>query len=108
MSDADQQRCGVGVQDLARALDRPEADIRELVRPQGRPGGFKRPHYLAYANATKTKLGPQNVRTTSVGAPLRRPRGAPPQGRRERLRSSAASVDAPWQASAWSLIEFPD
>jgi len=44
------------VLDVALALGRSEADVRELVKPQKRSGGFTRPRYLTYANKSKTHV----------------------------------------------------
>lgn len=50
------RRHGVPVLDLALALGTTEAGVRELVKPQKRPGGFTRPRYLIYTNKAKTHV----------------------------------------------------
>lgn len=50
------RRHGVRVLDLALALGVPESAIRELVKPQRRPGGFTRPRFLIYANKAKSHV----------------------------------------------------
>lgn len=47
---------GLPVLDVALALGRTEAEVRELVKPQRRSGGFTRPRYLAYANKAKSRV----------------------------------------------------
>jgi hypothetical protein len=44
------------VLDVALALGRSEADVRELVKPQKRSGGFTRPRCLAYTNTKRTQV----------------------------------------------------
>ena len=53
---ADTKRHGLPVLDLALQLGKTEPDIRELVKPQHRSGGFTRPRYLEYTDATKTHV----------------------------------------------------
>lgn len=55
-SDADKRKHGIRILDLAIALNKTEDDVRELVVPQKRSGGFTRPRYLTYASATKTHV----------------------------------------------------
>ena len=54
--DADKRKDGIRILDLAIALNKTEDDVRELVMPQNRSGGFTRPRFLAYANAAKTHV----------------------------------------------------
>ncbi len=54
--DTETRKHGLPVLDVALALGRSEADVRELVKPQRRSGGFTRPRYLAYANKAKTHV----------------------------------------------------
>ena len=50
------RRHGLPILDVALALGKTEDEIRELVKPQRRSGGFTRPVYLAYANQSKTHV----------------------------------------------------
>lgn len=50
------RRHGLPILDVALALGKPENEIRELVKPQLRSGGFRRPVYLTYANQSKTDV----------------------------------------------------
>ncbi|VXB08015.1 hypothetical protein [Nocardioides sp. AX2bis] len=54
--DTETRKHGLPVLDVALALGRSEAEVRELVKPQKRSGGFTRPCYLAYANKAKTHV----------------------------------------------------
>jgi hypothetical protein len=54
--------------DVALAVGRSEAEVRELVKPQKRAGGFTRPQYLTYANKAKTHV-------KAIGCPHGRCRG---------------------------------
>lgn len=54
--DTETRRQGLPVLDVAIAVGRTEAEVRELVKPQKRAGGFTRPRYLAYANTAKTHV----------------------------------------------------
>jgi len=54
--DTETRKRGLPVLDVALALGRSEADVRELVKPQKRSGGFTRPRYLTYANRAKTHM----------------------------------------------------
>jgi hypothetical protein len=59
---------GLPLLDLALALDRTEAEVRELVKPQRRPAGFTRPRFLVYADKAKTRV-------KAIGCPHDRCRG---------------------------------
>jgi hypothetical protein len=59
---------GLPLLDVALALGRTEAEVRELVKPQRRPAGFTRPRYLVYADKAKTKV-------KALGCPHDRCRG---------------------------------
>lgn len=54
--DTETRKRGLPVLDIALALGRSEAEVRELVKPQKRSGGFTRPRYLTYTNKTKTHV----------------------------------------------------
>ncbi|RYP89054.1 hypothetical protein EKO23_01100 [Nocardioides guangzhouensis] len=62
------RKYGVPILDLALALGRTEDEVRELVTPQKRTGGFTRPRYLTYADKAKTKV-------KAIGCPHGRCRG---------------------------------
>jgi hypothetical protein len=55
-ANADVKRDGLPVLDLALELGRTEADLRELVKPQHRSGGFTRPAFLKFADEAKTHV----------------------------------------------------
>lgn len=50
------RRHGLPILDVALALGKTEDEIRELVKPQRRSGGFTRPVYLVYANQARTHV----------------------------------------------------
>ncbi|GAA5117275.1 hypothetical protein GCM10023339_27770 [Alloalcanivorax gelatiniphagus] len=54
--DTPTRRHGLPILDVALALGRTEAEIRELVKPQKRSGGFTRPVYLVYGDRAKTHV----------------------------------------------------
>ena len=56
MTDTGTRKGGLPVLDVALAVGRAEAEVRELVKPQRRSGGFTRPRYLTYANKAKTHV----------------------------------------------------
>ena len=55
-ADTETRKHGLPVLDVALALGRSEAEVRDMVRPQKRSGGFTRPQYLTYANKAKTHV----------------------------------------------------
>ena len=54
--DGEARKDGVRVLDVALALGRSEDEVRALVQPTRRTGGFTRPRYLAYADQAKTRV----------------------------------------------------
>lgn len=54
--DTPTRRHGLPILDVALALGKTEDEVRELVKPQRRSGGFTRPVYLVYANQAKTDV----------------------------------------------------
>lgn len=51
---------------FALAVGRSEGDVRELVKPQKRPGGFTRLRYLTYATKAKTNVKAIECPTTDA------------------------------------------
>ncbi|PWN04262.1 hypothetical protein DJ010_00995 [Nocardioides silvaticus] len=87
---------GLPVLDVALALGKTEAEIRELVKPQKRAAGFTRPVYLAYANESKThvKAVPCPPARPVPRPALRRPRHPPARGRSQRVRRHLLTLPA--------------
>lgn len=56
--DEDAARQGMTLQELALRLGKSEWNVRQLVTPRARKAGFKRPRFLEYADAAKTRLRP--------------------------------------------------
>jgi hypothetical protein len=108
-ADTDTRRSGIAVLDLALALGRTEADVRELVKPQKRSGGFTRPRYLVYTNRHKTHV-------KAIGCPHDRCRGRRYADHVVLLPEVAASGygvicrhcrRAPAVADAWPRTQYP-
>jgi hypothetical protein len=107
--DTQTRKHGVPVLDLALALGVSEGQVRELVKPQKRSGGFTRPRYLTYADKARTKV-------KAIGCPH-----PPCRGRRHAdhvvlLPEVAASGygvicsrcrRAPVESDAWAKRQFP-
>jgi hypothetical protein len=55
-SDTATRKHGLPILDVALAVGRSEAEIRELVKPHNRSGGFTRPRYLTYADKGKASV----------------------------------------------------
>jgi hypothetical protein len=103
------RRHGLPVLDLALMLGVTEDDIRELVKPQQRTGGFTRPRYLQYADKAKNKV-------KAIGCPHGRCRGRQHADHVVLLPEVAASGfgvicttcrRAPNTGVAWDLLQFP-
>ncbi|WP_395695265.1 hypothetical protein [Nocardioides sp.] len=108
-ADTDTRRNGIAVLDLALALGQTEADVRELVKPQKRSGGFTRPRYLTYTNRHKTHV-------KAIGCPHDRCRGRRYADHVVLLPEVAASGygvicrhcrRTPAVAEAWSRTQYP-
>jgi hypothetical protein len=107
--DTETRKRGLPVLDVALTLGRSEADVRELVKPQRRSGGFTRPRYLAYANKTKTHV-------KAIGCPHDRCKGRRFANHVVLLPEVAASGYAvicthcrrtPASHDAWPSTQFP-
>jgi hypothetical protein len=107
--DTASRKHGLPVLDVALAVGRPEADIRELVRPQKRSGGFTRPRYLVYADKAK-------ARVKAIGCPHGRCKGRRFADHVALLPEVAASGygvicrhcrRAPALHDEWPLTQFP-
>lgn len=108
-ADTDTRKYGLPVLDVALALGHSEADVRELVKPQRRSGGFTRPRYLAYADKAKTRV-------KAIGCPHGRCQGRRFADHVVLLPEVAASGygvicthcrRTPATHDAWPLTQFP-
>lgn len=107
--DTTTRKRGLPVLEVALAVGRSEDDVRELVKPQKRAGGFTRPRYLAYADPAKTKVKP-------VGCPHGRCEGRRSADHVVLLPEVAASGfgvicthcrRAPSMTGQWPVTQFP-
>lgn len=108
-SDATVRRHGLPVLDVALAVGRTEAEVRELVRPAHRSAGFDRPRYLSYADDAKTRV-------RAIGCPHQKCRGRRAADHVVLLPEVAASGyavicghcrRAPATVDEWPLTQFP-
>ncbi|WP_341927878.1 hypothetical protein [Nocardioides psychrotolerans] len=108
-ADTATRKHGLPVLDVALAVGRSEADVRDLVKPQKRSGGFTRPRYLAYADKAKTHV-------KAIGCPHGRCRGRRPSSHVVLLPEVAASGygvicrscrRTPATHDAWPNTQFP-
>jgi hypothetical protein len=108
-ADTETRRHGLPVLDVALALGRAEAEVRELVKPQRRSGGFTRPRYLVYADKSRTKV-------KAIPCPHARCRGRRHADHVVMLPEVAASGygvicrhcrRAPAQHDEWPITQFP-
>ena len=109
MTDTGTRKGGLPVLDVALAVGRAEPEVRELVKPQKRSGGFTRPRYLTYANKAKTHV-------KAMGCPHGRCKGrrfATHVSLFPEVASSGLGVicphcrRAPAEHDTWPLTQFP-